>query len=160
MLKASNNHFGNRSKIKIPKIRPFCNLKSTKIAKKWGKIFSAPILEDTTCTKHFKNYTKWKRRSNAFTSRICFSFLRMPHPSKFMPNKVIIPFYAIFEPIKLEKGLIFYISKQDLSSIWLFNTFNIPFLYIDLKYNQIEHKFCFEISKIRPFFNLMGAKIA
>ena len=48
-----------------------------------------------------------------------------------IPNKVIIPFYPIFPPIKLKKGLIFYISKQDLSSIWLFDTFNIPFLYID-----------------------------
>ena len=33
MLKASNNHFGDRSKIKIPKIRPFA-----KIAKKCRKI--------------------------------------------------------------------------------------------------------------------------
>ena len=37
MLKASNNHFGGRSKIKIPKIRPFVNLKSAKIAKKCKK---------------------------------------------------------------------------------------------------------------------------
>ena len=44
MLKASNNHFGARSKIKIPKIRSFCNLKRAKIAKKYGKIFLAPIL--------------------------------------------------------------------------------------------------------------------
>ena len=58
MLKASNNHFGDISKIKIPKIRAFCNLKSAKIAKKCGKIFSASILEDTTCTKHFKNCFK------------------------------------------------------------------------------------------------------
>ena len=47
MLKASNNHFGDKSKIKLPKIREFCKLKSAKIAKKWGKIFSAPILEHT-----------------------------------------------------------------------------------------------------------------
>ena len=58
MLKASNNHFGDRSKIKIPKIRPFFNLKSAKIAKKCEKIFSASILEATTYTKHNKNYTK------------------------------------------------------------------------------------------------------
>ena len=44
----------------------------------------------------------------------------MAHFSKFMPNKVIIPFYSIFVPIKLKKGLIFDISKQDLSSIWLY----------------------------------------
>ena len=37
MLKASNNHFGGKSKIKIPKIRPFVNLKSAKIAKKCKK---------------------------------------------------------------------------------------------------------------------------
>ena len=43
-VKASNNHFGARSKIKIPKIRSFCNLKRGKIAKKYGKIFLAPIL--------------------------------------------------------------------------------------------------------------------
>ena len=58
MLKAFNNNFGDRSKIKIPKIIPFCNLKSAKIAKKCGKLFSASILEGTTCTKHYKNYTK------------------------------------------------------------------------------------------------------
>ena len=41
MLKASNNNFGTISKIKIPKTGFFCNLKSTKVAKKiWKKIFS------------------------------------------------------------------------------------------------------------------------
>ena len=40
MLKASNNHFGDRSKIKIPKVRPFCTLKSEKkIAKNVKKKF-------------------------------------------------------------------------------------------------------------------------
>ena len=39
MLKASNNHFDDKSKIKLLKIRYFCNLKSAKIAKKCGKIF-------------------------------------------------------------------------------------------------------------------------
>ena len=58
MFKASNNNFGNISKIKIPKIISFCNLKSAKIAKKCGKLFSASILEGTTCTKHYKNYSK------------------------------------------------------------------------------------------------------
>ena len=52
MFKASNNHFIDRFKIKIQKIRPFYNLKTAKIAKKFGKIFSASILKDTTCTKH------------------------------------------------------------------------------------------------------------
>ena len=51
MLKAFNNHFGDRSKIKIPKIIPFCNLKSAKIAKICEKIFSASIFEDTKCAK-------------------------------------------------------------------------------------------------------------
>ena len=40
MLKASNNHFGDRSKIKIPKnIRAFCNLKNVKITKNVEKYF-------------------------------------------------------------------------------------------------------------------------
>ena len=58
MSKASNNHFGDRSKIEIPKIIHFCNLKIAKIAKKSRKLFSASILESTTCTKHYRNYTK------------------------------------------------------------------------------------------------------
>ena len=44
MLKAFNNHFGARSRIKIPKIRSFCNLRRAKIAKKYGKIILAHIL--------------------------------------------------------------------------------------------------------------------
>ena len=52
MFKVSNNNFIDRSKIKIPKIRPFYSLMSAKIAKKCGKIFSASILEDRACTKH------------------------------------------------------------------------------------------------------------
>ena len=39
MFKASNINFGNICKIKIPKIIPFCNLKSAKIAKKLEKYF-------------------------------------------------------------------------------------------------------------------------
>ena len=50
MLKASNNHFDDISKIKIPKIRAFCNLKGANIAKKLGKIFSASFLEHKTYT--------------------------------------------------------------------------------------------------------------
>ena len=34
MLKAYNNHFGDRSKIKNIKKKALCNLKSAKIAKK------------------------------------------------------------------------------------------------------------------------------
>ena len=37
MLQASNKHFDARSRIKIPKIWSFFNLKSAKIAKKCGK---------------------------------------------------------------------------------------------------------------------------
>ena len=48
MIKASNKDFGDRSKIKIPKVRSFCNLKSAIIAKKCGRIFSASILVDMT----------------------------------------------------------------------------------------------------------------
>ena len=41
MLKASNNHFIDWSKLKIPKIRPFYNLKSAKTSKKmWKNIIS------------------------------------------------------------------------------------------------------------------------
>ena len=58
MFKANNNNFIGKSKIKIPKIRPFYNLKSAKIVKKYGKIFSASILEYTTCTKLINIYTK------------------------------------------------------------------------------------------------------
>ena len=130
MLKASNDHFGDRSKIKMPKIRSFFNLKCAKIAKKCGKLFSASILVDTTCTNHLKKYTKWKKRSNAFTSHTFKIFFKMPHPSKYTPNKVVIPFYEIFYPIKLKKGLIFYISKQDLSSFWLYFLINIKKLYV------------------------------
>ena len=39
MLKASNNNIGDRSKIEMPKIRPFCISKSANIAKKCGKYF-------------------------------------------------------------------------------------------------------------------------
>ena len=39
MLKASNNNFGVRSKIKMPKIRPFCKLKSAKLLKNVEKYF-------------------------------------------------------------------------------------------------------------------------
>ena len=45
MLKASNNNFGTISKIKIPKIGFFRNLKSAKVAKKMWKICLAQILE-------------------------------------------------------------------------------------------------------------------
>ena len=58
MLKASNNHFGDRSKIKISKIRPFVIKKVQKLLKKCRKIFLASILEDTTCAKNYENYTK------------------------------------------------------------------------------------------------------
>ena len=41
MFKAFNNHFIDRFKIKIQKIRPLYNVKSAKIAKKmWKNIFS------------------------------------------------------------------------------------------------------------------------
>ena len=57
MLKASNNHFDDKSKIKLLKIRYFCNLKCAKIAKNVEKN-SASVLEGMACAKHFKNYTK------------------------------------------------------------------------------------------------------
>ena len=60
-----------------------------------------------------------------------FYYFKNATPFKSMSNKVVISFYSIFAPIQLIKGLIFDLSKLDLSSIWLFDTFNIPFLYID-----------------------------
>ena len=60
----------------------------------------------------------------------------MPHPSKYMPNKVVIPFYEIFYPIKLKKGLIFYISKQDLSSFWLYFLINIKNYMLNVSNNS------------------------
>ena len=59
MLKASNNHFGGKSKIKIPKIRPFFNVKSTKIGKKCEKIYSAWILMEVAIFKYKKIYAKY-----------------------------------------------------------------------------------------------------
>ena len=58
MLKASNNHFDDKSKIKPLKIRHFRNSKSAKIAKKIWKKKTASVLEGTACAKHYKNYTK------------------------------------------------------------------------------------------------------
>ena len=66
MLKASNNHFSDKSKIKIPKIRPFFNLKSAKIAKKCGKIYSAWILMGVAFFKNKKIYAKYMRLISSF----------------------------------------------------------------------------------------------
>ena len=73
MLKASNNHFIDWSRIKIPKIRPFYNLKSAKISKKCEKILSASILEDTACTKLKKN-TPSERRDQMYLLHIYIFF--------------------------------------------------------------------------------------
>ena len=82
MLKASNNYFDDRSKIKLLKISYFCNLKITKIAEKCWKIFSESVLESMVCAKDYKNYTKCKKRSNAYTSHILFSFFKNATPFK------------------------------------------------------------------------------
>ena len=84
------------SKIKKPKIMPFCNLKCAKIPKKCEKIFLASNFGRYDLHKSLKNGTKRKRRLNAFTSHIFVYFSRMPPPSKYMPNIVIIRFYPIF----------------------------------------------------------------
>ena len=124
MLKASINRFGDRSKIKIPKIRSFCNLKSVKISKKCGKIFSVSILEDKTSTKH-KKITPNEVGDQCIYFTYIFYYFKNATPFKSMSNKVVISFYSIFAPIQLIKGLIFDLSKLDLSSIWLFDTFNM-----------------------------------
>ena len=54
MLKASNNHFDNISKIKIPKIIPFCNSKSAKIAKKVENYFQRQFWK----VRHAQNIIK------------------------------------------------------------------------------------------------------
>ena len=59
-----------------------------------------------------------------------------------MPNKVIIPFYAIFLPIKFKKGIFLNILKQDLSYL-IHLTYN--FFILIKKSNQNELKSCFEI---------------
>ena len=51
-------------------------------------------------------------------------------PAKIDALYIFISFLAIFLNFKLQKGLIFGISKLDVSSNWLFDTFNIPFIYI------------------------------
>ena len=59
-------------------------------------------------------------------------FLMFGHviPAKIDALYIFIPFLAIFLNFELQKGLIFGISKLDVSSNWLFDTFNIPFIYI------------------------------
>ena len=52
---------------------------SAKIAKKCGKIFSASILEDRTCTKHFKNTPNERRDQTNLLHIYIFCFLRLPH---------------------------------------------------------------------------------
>ena len=59
-------------------------------------------------------------------------FLMFGHviPAKIDALYIFIPFLAIFFNFKLQKGLIFGISKLDVNSNWLFYTFNIPFIYV------------------------------
>ena len=81
MLKASNNHFGDRSKIKIPKIRPFCYLKSENIAKERGKYFQCKFLK----MQHAENILKippYERGDKMHLLHLYFLVsLRMPPPS-------------------------------------------------------------------------------
>ena len=91
MLKASTNNFGARSKYKIIKIRSFCNIKSAKITKKCGKIFSAQFFENITYAKHYKITPNERRDQTHLLHIYYFCFLRMPHPSKSMPKKSLLP---------------------------------------------------------------------
>ena len=52
-------------------------------------------------------------------------------PAKIDSLYIFITFSAIFLNFKLQKGLIFGISILDVSSNWLFDTFNKPFIDID-----------------------------
>ena len=77
MLKASNNNFGTISKIKIPKIGFFCNLKSAKVAKKmWKNIFST-------------NFGRLNMHKT-FTSNILILLFKNATPFKINAKKVII----------------------------------------------------------------------
>ena len=81
MLKASNNHFGNISKIKVPKIRPFCNLKSGKIAKKSGKYFQRQFWK----IGHAKNIIKItpnKRKDQMHLLHMFFCYFKNATPFK------------------------------------------------------------------------------
>ena len=80
MLKASNNHFEDRSKIKLLKIMQFCNLKSAKNAKNMEKYF----LRQFWKVRHAQNIIKItpnEREDQMHLLRIyIFVFLRMPPP--------------------------------------------------------------------------------
>ena len=45
-------------------------------------------------------------------------------------KNIFTAFLAIFLTLKLQKDLIFGISRLNLSSNWLFDTFNIPFIIL------------------------------
>ena len=70
MLKASNNHFGARSEIKIQKIRSFFNLKRAKITRKYGKIFLAPILPIPI--ELFRPYISKRQKYKIRWSHVCY----------------------------------------------------------------------------------------
>ena len=66
MLKASNDHFGDRSKIKMPKIRFFFNLKCAKIAKKMWKIIFSINFGRYDMHKSFKKVYQMKEEIKRF----------------------------------------------------------------------------------------------
>ena len=51
-------------------------------------------------------------------------------PAKIDYKNIFTPFLEIFSTFKLDKGLTFGIPKLDVSSNWLFDTSNIPYIYI------------------------------
>ena len=57
--------------------------------------------------RHAQNILKFTPNERADQTHLHTFFLRMPNHLKFMSNKVIIPFYSTFAPIKLKKGSYF-----------------------------------------------------
>ena len=91
MLKASNNHFGDRSKIKIPKIRPFAIQKVQKSQKNGEKYFQRQFWK----VWHAKNIIKVIPNERGDQTHLLhiyyFCFLRMPHLPKL--TQFFFPFF-------------------------------------------------------------------
>ena len=71
MFKAINNHFIDRSKIEIPKNRPFYNLKSAKSLKKMEKYFQHQFWK-IQHARNIKKITPNERRDQTHLLRIYF----------------------------------------------------------------------------------------
>ena len=85
-VKSINNHFDDRSKIKLPKIRHFCNLKKNAIiARKCRKMFSASVLEGTVCANIIKIIPN-ERGDQMHVLHIIILFFKNATPFKINPE--------------------------------------------------------------------------